>query len=107
MIEQREDGTMVLEYYVNGTRSQEVLFPGAEMSIIREAFAHQRRVAESYAERKAQLAELEEQKRHRRVWTHAAYARGQGVEFANRVIGPLVKKTPKMPVGIEATEDLI
>ncbi len=110
MLEQRPNGDIMIEYYINGARTQELVPSnyGAAMvmQFVAEAFDRMRQVATTEIERKRQKQELEEKQRHRRVWFHSAYARGQGENFANRVIGPLSPKSPK-PKGVEATEDLI
>jgi hypothetical protein len=111
ILEQQDDGSLVLEYYINGNRTRETLSRGFEMIAVRDALAFQARDIVAAAERKQIMHDIEAAARHRRVWQIAASRTNQGVEFANRVIGPInghthAAKSPK-PDAIQSSEALL
>ena len=111
ILELLPDGTIVMETYANGARCQEILDRGFEMPYIRMTLrAQQERIAADIA-RKAELREASANALHSRVYWHAANAKGQGREFADRVIGRPAQapKAPKAPAGptVAASADLV
>lgn len=106
IIEAQPDGSLVLESYINGQRSRELLTRGFEMIAIKDELARQARAIENAAEEKRLRQEREEASRHRRVWT--GVAENHGIGFANRTVGQIARtqKEPTYPMAI-ATPDLI
>ncbi len=88
VMEMQDDGTIVAEIYLNGQRQRVALTRGMEGMQARELLSRVVNDRQRQAERALAKREAEELSRHRRVWTHCAEAPGQGVGFANRVIGP-------------------
>jgi hypothetical protein len=84
IVEQQDDGTLVLELYINGSRSRRNVTFGFEAFEIKEALAEQKRSIEAQAARKAQELELAAQRRHSQVWSYVA--QNHGVGFANKTV---------------------
>ena len=81
------------------------------MIAVRDALDFQARDIAAAAERKQIMHDIAAAARHRRVWQIAASRTNQGIEFANRVIGPLTHKangTPRLDANaIVSSEDLL
>ena len=87
VVELLADGSIAIEQWINGSRKRETY---AEISAydIRAALAEQKAFIENAAERKAQAQAKAEAELHRKVWRISASTPGQGVAFANKMIGP-------------------
>lgn len=91
ILELAPDGTLIAENYINGQRTRQALLRGWELDDIRTILTMQNWAMAEEVKRKAAAAEAADIARHRRVWQTSAATRGQGIDFANRVIGPLPK----------------
>ena len=89
VIELQDDGAWHIISFANGAQQREAILPGLVEFQIRDALAEQRNRHTAAAERAAQRQQDEAAKLHRKVWQISADSRGQGVAFANRVIGPI------------------
>ena len=87
ILEAAPDGTLSAEFYINGARSRVRLEPGFEMPEIKGILADLRADIAAAARRKVERQAAEDAARHRRVYWHSVNARGQGQDFADRIIG--------------------
>lgn len=98
VIELGTDNKLYMEHYVNGTRVRVKLDRGNELWEIQDALFVQKKEHEKAQARKTEQNEKESRLRHNRVWTHSANARGQGLDFAARIIrGPVPSGYGKPP----------
>ena len=114
IVEQQDDGTLVIEIYVNGSRSRRTVTFGFEAFEIKEALAEQKRAIDAQAARKARELEEAAQRRHNQVWSYVA--QNHGVGFANKTVNGVnslaqrarvdQKERPEQPT-LKAMLDLI
>jgi hypothetical protein len=107
IVEQQSDGTLTIEYYINGARSKETLNRGFELYDIVEALAMQRNAMQRQAEAKAERDAHAERQRHRQVWQYVA--ENHGVGFANKTVGGGPKKyaAEPQPGAVVTSTDLL
>lgn len=114
IIELQPDGSLMVESYVNGSRTKLPLTFGFEAFEIREALAHIKRQRAEYAKLQAEKAVAAEKARHGQVWRYVA--ENHGIGFANRTVNGVkslkrnakVEQKQKQPsASVKAMIDLI
>lgn len=89
VLELQPDGSYTIISFVNGSQVSEAIQPGGLIHQVRDALQEQRNRHTNAAARAARLAAERADKLHKQVWQISAATPGQGVAFANRVIGPI------------------
>lgn len=97
VIELQEDNSLVLISFINGCQQRETLKEGILGMQIEDALFDQRQRHTDQAKRAERLAAEKADKLHKQVWQISAASRGQGVAFANRVIGPIAVNRKENP----------
>lgn len=99
ILEQQDDGTIVIEHYINGARTRVPVAQGMLNWEIAGALGEQRNNLMAQRERQEAKRKQEEIDRHNRVYTWTAEA--HGVAFANRTVGiakTRIEQKPKAAV---------